>query len=150
MIKRFSVLISTIILAFMFIGCGNNEVAPEGSEITFGVGDVSVSDGGAFEAWSNMTLLPVIVKNADGLPLNNVKIAISYPWAVPSTYGVVQFYKNGVAVNSPMTVTTDETGTYVINYRFQSGGGLEYSGDFLAISGSSSAIVELAVTVPTG
>ncbi len=153
MIKRFLLLINSIILAFMFLGCGGGtDPSPEGSEITFGSGDIEITDGGA-TVWDD-GYVNVIVKNEEGIPLNNVELVISYPWAAPSpgipgTGFLVQLYDgDDNPKNSPMTVETDEYGTFYLHYGYLRGS-LEYFGDLSVVSGSASASIEIKVSVPS-
>jgi len=147
MIKRFLLLINSIILAFMFLGCGGGtDPAPEGAEITFSEGDIAVSDGNA-TTWQT-EYVSIFVKNEEGLPLNNVELTITYPWAAPSTDFVVQFYDGLGKVDSPLTASTNEYGAYTLKFEYMSGS-IEYGGDISVVSGSAAASIEFKVSVPT-
>jgi hypothetical protein len=151
MLKRFiNYSVWTILFAaaaMLFSGCGGQTSdAPSGSEITFSTGDVKIMDGTAKH--TEDYYITIIVKNEEGIPLNNVELTITYPWAVPSVSALVQFYDDVTPVNSPMKVTTDENGAYLLHFKYETGT-LEYLGSIVVVSGSSSASVKFEVDIPT-
>ena len=149
MIKRFLVLISITIVAVMILGCGGGtEFAPEGSEITFSSGDMEISDGGGTTFWDH-EYVTIFVKNGEGLPLSDVSLVVTYPWAAPSPNFPMQLYDGDVKKDSPMTVKTDENGAYTLYFGYQRGGGVEYYGYLSVVSGTASASVEFKVSVPS-
>ncbi|NOZ67668.1 MAG: hypothetical protein GXP46_00130 [Deferribacteres bacterium] len=143
MSKRF--LVNMVLLSFVFIlfGCGGYDSPPEDGSITVSPSSIKITDpSGPVEIDRGQFL--VVVKDADGIPLNNVEVVVSYPWAVPSPAGAVQFYDGSTPVNSPMTVITDKNGAYIVKFSYQRGG-IEYKGDFQFIAGSLSTTATFEV-----
>ena len=149
MLKRFiTYSVWTILFAaaaMLFSGCGGQTAdAPLGSTITIDPEEVSVSNSFVDSTWST-SHFQISVKNENGIPLNNVKLWISFVYAVPHEYGFAQLYDGDTLKDSPMSVTTDENGVYNLRFDYQEGGGLEYSADILVNSGSASASAEIKV-----
>jgi len=144
MIKRIitALVLTGFVIVMYSCGQGSPSSAPVGSTITIFPASVSVSDAGGLA--THRQDFVIMVKNANGVPLNNVKLNISYSWAVPDPTGYVQLYDGDVAVDSPMEATTDENGTYTLRFDYQSGS-IEYTADLVVTSGSSSASAEFAV-----
>ena len=115
-------------------GCGGYDSPPEDGSITISPSSIKITDAsGPVETDREQFL--IVVKDANGIPLNNVEVVVSYPWAVPSPAGVVQLYDGSKPVDSPMTVITDENGAYIVKFDYQRGG-IEYKGDFQFTAGS--------------
>jgi hypothetical protein len=134
--------IGILIFLISIWGCGGSVSAPPGSTITMSPAEITVNDGG-LTAWHTQ-YFTIYVKDSLGSPLGNVKLSISYPWAVPDSYGLVQFYNGSTPVNSPFDVETDDFGTYVLRVDYQAGG-LDYKGDIEIRSGA--AFTKAAFTV---
>ena len=158
MIKRFIYTIFSVCLIFAITGCGGNSgsEAPEGTTITISGTESRVN--GHADMTATEDELRIIVKNADGIPLNNVKLRISFGFArsavrpliydaATNTGGYrVLFFDDGSETNSPMEVTTDKYGVYTLVFRYWSGNSVAYTGDFVVSSGTSTATHEFAVT----
>jgi len=153
MIRRYIISLALVGLLFIIPGCGgggggggDDVVAPAESTITIsGAPSDTISIGTSSTSWYEYCCIVIVVKNANGIPLNDVDISISYPWAVPSPPGLVQFYdgKNNPQ-DSPLNVKTDINGAYYLKIGYQ-GGLLEYTGSILVVSGSVSAAATFAV-----
>jgi len=147
--KKLSVLLTLITFLLILSACGGGGVdAPEGAAITINPDDFSVTDGTATAEGSRLDY-QIVVRNEDGIPLNNVEITISFPWAAPNQAipgtTLVQLYDGDEAKNSPMTVRTDINGAYNLRFDFLSGGGLAYDGDLTVTSGSAFGSATFAV-----
>jgi hypothetical protein len=141
------ILIFTGIL-FILSGCGGGVEAPEGATITTSTDSITVTVTDTSSHWHKESIV-ITVKDANGIPLKDVVLRISYVWAIPDYYGLVQFYSDGTPVDSPFYAETDEEGNFVLELGFLAGGGLEYSGDIHITSGSASANVEFKVEAET-
>lgn len=129
-----------LLFAVLLWGCGSlggdSVSAPPDSTITINPETLSVADSREEEDWHTQ-FFSIYVQNSDGTPLGNVKITISYPWAVPDSSGVVQLYDGDNKVNSPFDAETDDFGVYNLRFDYLSGGGLAYYGDLEVRSGSA-------------
>ena len=130
--KRFLVLLICLTALAGCGGGGGGVSAPDGSSITINPGSLSIADPHDFWRTTNFT---ISVKNADGQPMGDAKIAISFPYAVPDSHGYVQLYDGTTAKNSPFDAKTDEFGVY--NLRFDFRAGVAYTGDLEVRSGSA-------------
>ncbi len=106
--------------------------------ITINHSMVTVTDGTLTAQWHTQYFF-ISVKDTGGYLASDVEIWISYPWAVPDTSGFVQLYDGDAPKDSPMSVKTDENGSYILRFDFLSGGGLEYIGNSEVHSGSVSS-----------
>ena len=126
---------------FILTGCGNNQ-APEGTVITIEPSALTITDGSLQDIHKQRFL--VSVKNPSSVPLDDVKLRMSFIWASPD--GVLdtlvfdlnpcdgtpetplaQLYdgdpdNGGNPVDSPFDTTTNEDGVYEVWVRFISGG----------------------------
>lgn len=131
---------------FFMSSCGSGSVsAPPGATITINPATLSVTDETTEPTWKTQ-FFTILVKNSDGNPLGNIKITISYPWAVPDSAGLVQLYDGSTPVNSPFDAKTDDFGVYHLRFDYQSGGGLKYKGDLEVRSGSAFKTAAFEVT----
>ena len=127
---------------FIWSGCGGSNEAPEGSIITISPSDLTITDGSLQDIHKQRFL--VTVKNPSSVPLNNVKLRMSFIWATPdgvldtlvydmnpcdgtSETPLAQLYNGdpdagGVPVTSPFNTKTNEDGVFEIWLRFISGG----------------------------
>lgn len=147
MIRRYINSLALIGLVIIIIGCGGGSddvVAPAESTITISGAPETISIGTSSTSWYEYCCFIIVVKDANGIPLNDVDISISYPWAVPNPPGLVQFYDGNAAKDSPLNVTTDNNGAYYLKIRYQ-GGIVEYTGSLIVVSGSVSATATFAV-----
>ena len=82
MIKRLIYAMFSVCLIFAVTGCGGatGSDAPEGTTITFTPTSTSVSDATGVNRWDRDSF-KIIVKNSNGIPLSNVKLNISFPFA---------------------------------------------------------------------
>ncbi len=137
MLKRFIPGLFILTSLFILSACGNSggNQAPATATITVSPTEFELSDGTATATWSTH-FFSIVVKDAQGRPLNDVDLDISYVWAVPNSAGYVQLYDGNTPVDSPMEATTDEHGQYHLRFDFQSGGGLVYSASLEVRSGS--------------
>lgn len=131
--------------AFFMSGCGGGVTAPSDATITINPSTVSITDGTTESTWHTQ-FFTILVKNSDGNPLGNIKITISYPWAVPDSAGSVQLYDGSTPVNSPFDAETDDFGVYNLRFDYLSGGGLNYNGDLEVRSGSAFSSATFEVT----
>ena len=141
MSKRYIIFLAFISLLFIIPGCGGGgNDAPAESTITFSPSSATVTIAeGAPPAWY-VYRFTIVATNPDGIPYDNIDLSIFYPWAEPGDR-VVQFYdgdpsKGAPAKDSPMSVKTDENGSYTLFFVYVGGGGAEYSGDIQVTSGS--------------
>lgn len=131
---------------FFMSSCGSGSVsAPPGATITINPATLSVTDETTEPTWKTQ-FFTILVKNSDGNPLGNIKITISYPWAVPDSAGLVQLYDGSTPVNSPFDAETDDFGVYNLRFDYLSGGGLNYNGDLEVRSGSAFSSATFEVT----
>ncbi len=135
-----------LLTGFVFImySCGGDYSAPVDATITIIPVEIAYSDGTGTVTTSSEQFT-IAVKDANGIPLNDVEIWISYVWAIPNEYALVQLFDGDNPKDSPMSVTTDINGVYNLRFDFQSGGGLSYLADLVVTSGSVSASTEFSV-----
>lgn len=132
---------------FFMSSCGGGSVsAPPGATITITPESFTPPPDGSAESSWHTQFFTILVKNSDGNPLGNIKITISYPWAVPDSAGLVQLYDGSTPVNSPFDAKTDDFGVYHLRFDYQSGGGLKYKGDLEVRSGSAFKTAAFEVT----
>jgi hypothetical protein len=88
----------------------------------------------------------IVVKNQSGVPLANVEISITYPWAVPNPAALVQLFDgNNTQQDSPMSVTTDANGTFNLRMDYQRGL-VDYTGTIQVTSGSVIGTADFSVS----
>ncbi len=135
--KRYTIMFLILTgLFLMLAGCGGgvdlgpsgSVCAPEGSTITILPDSLTITDGSTTPSWHTQNFT-IVVKNAQEIPLNDVEIWITFPWAVPDSTGVVQLFAGNTPKDSPMSAVTDENGVFNLRFDYQSGGGLDYFGD---------------------
>ena len=127
-----------LILTFLLVlsACGGKgDQAPATATLTISPTESTVTNGSDISMVSTQ-YFTIVVKDAQGIPLSDVALDISYAWAVPNAYGFVQLRDGETAVDSPMEATTDENGEYHLRFDFQSGGGLKYSASLEVTSGA--------------
>lgn len=101
-------------------GCGGNNddtEAPYGSTITFLPSELTISmpQGEVHE------LIRVLVQDAEGTPLNNIKVTIGSSWAYPFDPALYYFYDtNGNLLSSGFEGVTGDYGTYSFYLRIPS------------------------------
>jgi hypothetical protein len=128
-------------ISAMLGGCGDN-TAPSGATITISPPSDSIEDA-SLTASSSSKDFTITVKNKDGLLMNNVDVVIS---ARGQQWGLVQLMTTGnVLLSEPVTVTTDDTGTYTVRLLMVHGGGAKYKFDLWATSASASASATIEV-----
>ncbi len=150
MIRKFINSIFFVSLAFILFSCGgsggNSEdgwAAPYDAVITFDTGDIAlVRTAGDIE---RIFRLRVIVKNSQGIPLENVQLTINYLFAVPNPGNYIHFIDDSERVDAPMNVKTNINGIYDIEFYYWSGNSFDYTADITVTSGSVSNSVEFAV-----
>ncbi|MBI5408939.1 MAG: hypothetical protein HZA14_06205 [Nitrospirae bacterium] len=142
-------------LFFMLSACGGGGVGDGGSvdapadsdiAITVSPDEATITDGSSTTVVDTY-YFQIVVKKGD-IPLRDVNLSISFPWAVPSPAGAVQLYDGATKVDSPMNVTTDANGAYNLRFDYIRGGGVEYKGDLFVVSGSKSASATFEVALP--
>ena len=132
-------------------GCGEGTYdAPAGGKITISGAPDAITIGLPETSWYEFCCFVIVVKDAKDMPLNNVNLSISYPWAIPNPPGLVQLYDGDTPEDSPMDVTTDEHGAYYLKIRYQGGGLVEYTGSLIVASGSLSATATFEVSSQGG
>lgn len=139
--KRLLVL---LICLTALVGCGGGGgvTAPDGSTITINPSTMTVTD--AVDVW-HTTFFDIIVKNADGQPMGDAKVTISFPWAVPDPQAVVQLYDGSTPKNSPFDAKTDDFGVYHLRFDYRTG--FKYNGDLEARSGTTLGKATITVAV---
>ncbi|MBZ0157248.1 MAG: hypothetical protein K8I29_13685 [Alphaproteobacteria bacterium] len=139
--------VSLLLLCLVALsGCGGGgNSAPSGSTLTINPTETNVTDTSSSVSWTTQ-FYTISLKNSEGKSLGKTKVTITFPWAVPSSFGVVQFYDGDTPVNSPFDVETDDFGVYYLRLDLQSGGGLSYSGDLEARSGEAFASSRISVS----
>ncbi len=136
------ILLSLILSCFVIItGCGgsnnDNVTVPYDGSITIQPGDTSYTFGGGRRPFVGTQYYTITVKNAKGIPLNDVVVWIDFAWAVPSPVGTIQFFdSDDNPTDAPMNATTDENGVYVLKMKYDGGCGYSYFADLMAHSGS--------------
>jgi hypothetical protein len=154
--------IALIITAFLFTltscgggGQGGSSDAPVEAEITTSVTSISVdfAETAPFVCGNVDSFVIVVKDKKTGIPLRGVDVNIFNSLAQPNATAIQLFDGNpndgGAAEDSPMTVTTDKDGAYILYFTFCGGGGVEYKADFMISSGSLSELVEFEVTKTT-
>jgi hypothetical protein len=125
----------------MLGGCGDN-TAPSGATITIYPASFSLEDAAAVASSSSKDFT-ITVKNKDGLLMNNVDVVIS---AIAQQWGYAQLMTTrNVLLPEPVTVTTDDTGTYTVRLSMVHGGGAKYKFDLNAVSASASASATIEI-----
>jgi hypothetical protein len=139
------------LLLFLVVaaGCGSsNYSATSSSTITIDPSTRTVTFAALSSVTTSQDHFTITVKDAAGNPMNNVEITISYPWAAPNTFSDVHFYSDGnltAAEPSPFKAHTDKFGVYILNYTYDGGGGMEYTGELKAQSGAVVGTATFAV-----
>ncbi|MCC6347746.1 MAG: hypothetical protein IT388_11210 [Nitrospirales bacterium] len=146
--RAVSLLLLLCLAALSGCGGGGNS-APSGSTLTINPAEITTTDASSSTSWTTQ-FYTISLKNAEGQSLGNTKVTITFPYAVPSSYGVVQLYDGDTPVNSPLDVETDDFGVYYLRLDMQSGGGLSYSGDLEARSGDAFANSKITVSSTSG
>ena len=148
MIKKIIIGLCLMGSFFILSGCGGSFEAPEGSTITIS-GPDSIIDGSPSTS-TDSAFFTIVVKNQSGVPLDDVRIWITYPWAIPSPASLVQLYDGETPQNSPMPVKTDSNGTFNLRMDYLRGGGAEYSGTIQVSSGSVVGTADFDVSSGSG
>ena len=153
------ILTGLILMSFLFVlsGCGGNDgidlgpggcvTAPVGSILNIQPGDFSKTDPDP--ASVHTTNFTISVTDENGIPLNDVLLWISYPFAVPDSSGRVQLYDGDVSKPSPMNVCTDVDGLYHLRFDYISGlvgeDPITYTGALKAESGQAIDTVTVSI-----
>jgi hypothetical protein len=135
---RGKILILTICclaLSLILCGCGGGS-APPGSAITVNPSSNTVTDGST-DVSTQTLFYTISLVDAAGKPLGHTRISISFIWANPNTFNVVQLFDGTTPKKSPFDAETDDFGVYILRLDFQSGGGLKYTGNIEVRSGAS-------------
>jgi hypothetical protein len=135
---RGKILILTIcclVLNLILWGCGGGS-APSGSVITVNPSSNTVTDGST-EPSSHTLFYTISLVDSTGKPLGHTRISLSFVWANPDVYNVVQLFDGTTPKKSPFDAETDDFGVYILRLDFQSGGGLKYTGNLEVRSGAS-------------
>jgi len=159
MTRRHIIYWAMVGLLLIIPGCGGggveggSEEAPAEATITINPSSLSYAGGDALTTTASAFVQQFIIvaKDPAGIPLRNVDLTIFYPFASPGG-NVVQFYdgdpsQDAPAQDSPMSVTTDENGSYTLFITFLANGGLEYSADIQVSSGAVYGSATFEVTV---
>lgn len=144
MIKKIIIGLCLMGSFFIWAGCGNSD-APETSTITI-TGSEEIIDASPPPSTVDTAFFLIVVKNQSGVPLDDVEIWITYPWAIPSPAGAVQLYDGDDPEDSPMKVETDSNGAFNLRMDYLRGGGVEYTGTIQVTSGSVVGTAEFAVS----
>lgn len=146
MIKRDIIFIALVGLLFIVPGCADDDLdgAPAYATITINPSELTVTDGMPEEK-THTQYFHIVVKDANGFPLENIKLTIAFVWAKPDEYELVQFYHGGSPVDSPFNVLTDGDGAYILRMDFVSGGGWKYFGTLQVTSASAYAYADFEV-----
>ena len=139
--KLFLICLSFIVFLW---GCGGgSDSAPPNSVITISPTELTITDGTGEEKW-NTQFFTISLKDVNGNPLGDTRIAISFIWAVPNVVGTVQLYDGNTPVSSPFEADTDDFGVYILRVDFQSGV-ISYFGDIEVRSGDAFGSATLTV-----
>jgi hypothetical protein len=133
--KRLILTICCLVLSLISWGCGGNS-APSGSVITVNPSSNTITDGST-DVSSHTLFYTISLVDAVGKPLGHTRISVSFVWANPDVYNVVQLFDGTTPKKSPFEVETDDFGVFILRLDFQSGGGLSYTGNIEVRSGSS-------------
>ncbi|RJQ20306.1 MAG: hypothetical protein C4560_05280 [Nitrospiraceae bacterium] len=149
--KKSSVILA--IIGFVFIlsacggGAGGDADAPADGSITTSVSSIPW-EYATDSSGSRTGSFTIVVKNANGIPLEDVSVTIFNTLAEPFASSIQLYDGNpddgAPAKDAPMTVTTDENGSYTLYFDFVVG--VEYASNFQITSGSLSKSVSLEVT----
>jgi len=134
-------------LLFIVPGCGGGydiQDAPADATITINPSEFTLSDS-SLSTTTHTQYFHIVVKDANGFSLENIRLAIAFLWAVPDIYGIVQFYHGGSPVDSPFYALTDGDGAYILRMDFVSGGTWVYSGTLEVTSGSAYGSADFSV-----
>jgi len=129
-------------------GIGDECDTAIGSTISI-TGPDSITDS-SFSLSTDSVFFTIVVKNQNDVPLSDVEILITYPWAVPSPTGLVQFYDGDTPKNSPMTVKTASNGAFNLRMDYLHGGGVDYTGTIQVTSGSVIGTADFTVSSGSG
>jgi len=148
--KRFFFL-ALLLSGLIITGCGTSIdsptgeiIAPPNSKIVINPSKVEIKDGTPLAVRHYQTFT-VSVLTPNNQPIGYVKLHISFLWACPDEYCLVQLYDGACSntnpptnppKNSPFEAVTDKYGAYNLCFGFLSGGGLEYSAPLEVSSGS--------------
>ncbi len=160
-VRRYRVgIILLIPLILFFIACGTDIdsptgeiIAPPGSEIVINPSSLEVTDGSPTET-RHYTTFAISVFDPEGKPIGRVKLKISYLWANPDDYNLVQLYDGSCSnsnpptnppKNSPMDAVTNDYGVYNLCVGFSTGNGLEYNASINVYSGTVYSSAELSI-----
>ncbi len=183
MIKRYIYFLAIIALLFTgIIGCGGGDTnAPADAVITINPAEIKITDGSLRDVHTQDFL--ITVKDPNGIPLEDVELRITFIWSSPdgkfdtlyydlrpydppTTCGdgtaetpLAQLTDGGNPVDSPLVVTTDKDGSYILRFEFLSGGLdtncdgtgdsiLEWSADLEVTSGSVFGSAKFEVAKP--
>lgn len=126
---------------FFLINCGGakNPAAPSGAVITINPSSFELTTGSTLPITYRTAYFTITVyqDSANTKPMSDIKITIDHVFASPAERYYIQFYNDGERVDSPLSVTTDNYGTYVLRVDFMSGGGVAFKGDINVRSGSA-------------
>lgn len=140
-IKKAYFLFPLLLFVIIFnLSCGeSNPAAPSGAEITINPESFELTSGSALPVtWrTEYFTITMYTDSTKTKTMSDIKITIDYVFASPAERYYVQLYHDGERVQSPLTVTTDKYGTYVLRVDFLSGGGNAYKGDINVRSASA-------------
>jgi len=144
MTRKFLINILLLFSVFLLFNCGTGgSDAPAGSTITIFPSEITY----ASIATTAVVNISVTVKNAKGIPLNDVDLDISGGFAAPRVPTRYQFFRNRDAdspVNSGFVGTTNSEGVYDFSIR------IDGSSDFADTIYIQSATVTGSVAVTLG
>ncbi len=141
--RRYVILSSILIGIFFLVGCGDVQ-APDEATITIHPPDPTVVDAGIETVWDTY-YFSIVVEDENGIPLNDVEITITFPWAEPGEAGLVRLYDGDTREDSPMKVVTDKNGTYYLRFDYLRGG-KDYYGNLQVRSGNVFASTNFTVS----
>ncbi len=158
--KRYTMMFLILMgLLFVLSGCGggvdlgsdDSVCAPPDATITIVPSSNTITDLGVIPApeW-HTTTFTITVKDKNGIPLNDVDLWITFPWAVPDSLARVQLFDGNTPKDSPMHAITDENGVFNLRFDYQFGGGIQYFGDLEVRSCSVYQKATFTVTAGTG
>lgn len=142
-------IIFPLLFSIIFLGCGaENPAAPATAVITINPSSFELATASTLPVTYRTEYFTITVFQdaARTKPMSDVTITIDYVFASPAERYYVQFYHDGERVQSPLTVKTDNYGTYVLRVDFLSGGGNAYTGDINVRSGAAFKSATFAVT----
>ncbi len=144
MFKKYIPGVLILLSVFLLSACGGGTDAPATATMTISPSSFTFTDSTTTQSETTQTF-SIVVKNAQGIPLNDVDIWISSLLAAPNAFDVIQLHDGNNEEGSPMKVKTDDNGVYILRVDFKHGNSLSYSSPIQVVSASISASADFDV-----